>query len=195
MDPVTTTFLIKAGFDTLSAWWRSRQEDKAAGREVDMSKEALALEKEMFERSLEYQRQQDDEDRRRNDRDFYERQRTGERDYADMSPYRNIGTGALSRLAFGVGIPDPGRSQRDTTVAPPPSPMQSWNTGEPMQPWDTNTMGPVPSLANLGQPQTANVSMGGMTTMRTPTGQTVMVPAAKVKEAIANGGTVLSGAA
>lgn len=180
------------GVDVASEWYRQRQADRAAGREIDMSKEALALEKEMFEKEQAYQREQDAENRRRYDQEYARDDSRYQQGREDFAPYRSIGLGALDRLAFGVGIPgkpsEAGRpAPRDPNVAPAPTPIQ---------PWDPSTMGPIPSLsggtlATLGSPQAANVSGGGMTTMRTPTGQTVLVPAAKVQEAIANGGTVL----
>lgn len=182
------------GGTALSEWYRNRQADKAAGREVDMSREALALEKEMFEKELEYERQKDEEDKRRYEQDRAdtlgrdtEDRRRYEQGYADMGPYRSIGLGALDRLAFGVGIP--GKPSEQRSVTPPTATAPTAPTATPMQ-----NMG-IGTLQNLGTPQAANVSGGGMTTMRTPTGQTVLVPAAKVQEAIANGGTVLQGAA
>ncbi len=178
--------------DVAGRWYAQRQADKAAGRQVDQSAAALALEKEMFEKEQARQAQLDAEDKRRYDQDFEEKQRIGERNYADLSPYRNIGSGALSRLAFGVGIPDPTQGNARGTAGPAPSmpPSNAAPSPTPMQPM---TGGSLTALA--GTPQAANVSQGSMTTMRTPTGQTVLVPAAKVQEAIANGGTVLQGAA
>lgn len=198
MDPFTLSLLISAGVGGISAWYQRRQADKAAGREIDMSKEALALEQYMFEQSRQDQREVRDEDKRRWEIQQGDRDRT----YDDNAGYRNIGLGALDRLAFGVGIPGKPSDAVASARRSRPSAVPPWTSGEPMQPWSD---GPAPvftggggtvtggSLATLGTPQAANVSQGGMTTMQTPTGQTVLVPASKVQEALANGGRVIGG--
>lgn len=167
------------GSSALSEWYRTRQMDKAAGREIDMSREALALEKEMFDAEM-AERQAD----------RTEEQRRYDQAYDDAAPYRSIGLGALDRLAFGVGIPGkPSEAVAASRNSRAPSPTQ-------MQPW---TDGPAPtftgggsltsgSLATLGQPAAANVSKGAMVSIRSPQGRVVMVPFGQVEEALANGG-------
>lgn len=188
--------LISAGSSLLGAWLNKRQQDKAAGIEVDMSREALALEKELFERAEAYQREQDTENQRRYDQEYardetrYQTsQRRLDQDRADSAPYRALGGSALGRLAYGMGLPDPGMARELPLPADGrPTYADGSREGTPVQPWNPTTMGPIPqtggSLAALG-----NVSGGGMTTIRTPTGQTVLVPAAKVPEALSMGGT------
>ena len=183
------------GANAVSQWYQQRQADKAAGRQVDQSREALALEKEMFDKEQARQAELDIEDKRRYEQDRTdtlgrdeEKRRVGERDYADLSPYRSIGMGALDRLAFGVGIP--GRPSESRPTTPTVSANQAMIDAKGMA-ISAAPMGGG-TLSGLGTPAAANVSQGGMTTMRTPTGQIVMVPAAKVQEAVANGGTVLS---
>lgn len=184
--------LISAGLGAIGQWYETRQKAKAAGQQIDMSKEALEMEKYFFERSEQYQKEQDTEDKRRYDQEFNRGEQRYQQERDDFSPYASLGGSALSSLAWGTGLPQPTRTNNAERMAPKPY-ADGTTSPTPIQPWNTDTMGPIPSLSSLGG--NANVSGGAMTTIRTPTGQQVLVPAAKVKEALANGGTVVNGAA
>lgn len=187
MDP-WTAYAVAQGVGAFVSWWKQRQADKAAGRQVDQSREALALEERMFNAEQDYQKQTDEENKRRYENDQQRQDRT----YADLEPYRAIGRSALSKLGFGVGIDLP--ANLTSTSLPPQKALLDTNgrVGTP-----GNGGG---SLSTLGQPQTPpatppatppgqqNFSQGAMVNIRTPTGQIVLVPFSKVNEALANGG-------
>lgn len=186
MDPFTQ-YLIGAGLGWLGQWWAGRQADKAAGRQIDQSQQALALEKYYFEQEQQYQQQRDQEDRRRYD----DTRRDSERAYADNAPYRALGRGALSKLGLGTGISLPANFT-DTRFGPQEALLDvNGNVGTP-------GMGGRASLSSLGQPPPDapptpppgfQTQTSGLTRIKTPTGQIVMVPFSQVNDALAHGGT------
>lgn len=181
------------GANAASQWYQQRQADRAAGRELDMSQQALELEREMFDKEQERQRQQDEEDKRRYEQNRGDDLRRDEERAAAFAPYGRLGRGALSRLAQGMGLRnDPSNMSAPLTgpIGAPVTPGARTSTGTPgapSMPGSTPTSGSLMTLG-MGQPTAANQSQGGMVTIHTPQGTHVLVPFGRVNEALAQGG-------
>ncbi len=109
----------------------------------------------------------------------FQKQVYGQRQ-AQLSPYSTIGTGALNQLSSGLGI-------RPTTPVNVPMTLSNGQPAMPQQ----GQQGSIGALGAQAAKLPTDASMGGMVTVKAPTGETRQVPSGLAEFYTARGAQVV----